>query len=58
MPWVDGMAQRLDHHLFHTPFHALTMNKADAALITADSGYFDKARHPGRIAWLPDWRGV
>ena len=52
------MAQRFDHHLFHTTFHALTMNKADAALITADSGYFDKARHPGRIAWLPDWRGV
>jgi predicted nucleic acid-binding protein len=49
------LAQQLDHHLFDTLYHALALDTSrDAVLVTADRRYFDKARHLGRIAWLPD----
>lgn len=52
------LARQLDHHLFDTLYHALALGLPGATLITADRRYFDKARHLGRITWLPDWRSA
>lgn len=49
------LATQLDHHLFDTLYHALALSTPDAVLLTADRRYFDKARHLGQIAWLPDF---
>ena len=51
-----ALARQLDHHLFDTLHHALALDTPGAILVTADRRYFDKARHLGQIAWLPDWR--
>lgn len=50
------LAIQLDHHLFDTLYHALALGTPGAVLVTADRRYFDKARHLGQIAWLPDFR--
>ena len=50
------LSRQLDHHLFDTLYHALALDTPGAVLVTADRRYFDKARHLGQIAWLPDWR--
>lgn len=50
------MAQRLDHHLFDTLYHALALQNPGAVLVTADRRYHRKARSLGQIAWLPDFR--
>ena len=50
------LSSQLDHHLFDTLYHALALDTPGAVLVTADRSYFDKARHLGQIAWLPDWR--
>lgn len=50
------LARSLNHHLFDTLYHALALTTPGAVLVTADRRYFDKARHLGQIAWLPDFR--
>jgi predicted nucleic acid-binding protein len=50
------LARSLNHHLFDTLYHALALTIPGAELVTADRRYFDKARHLGQIAWLPDFR--
>ena len=50
------LSRQLDHHLFDTLYHALALNTPGAVFVTADRRYFDKARHLGQMAWLPDWR--
>jgi predicted nucleic acid-binding protein len=51
-----AMATELEHHLFDTLYHALTLElDEEAVLVTADRRYFDKARHLGQMAWLPEW---
>lgn len=49
------LATLFDHHLFDTLYHALALSTPGAVLVTADRRYFDKARHLGQIAWLPDF---
>ena len=51
-----ALSRQLDHHLFDTLYHALALDTPGAVFVTADRRYFDKARHLGEIAWLPDWR--
>ena len=51
-----ALSRQLDHDLFDTLYHALALDTPGAVLVTADRRYFDKARHLGQIAWLPDWR--
>lgn len=46
---------RYRHHLFDTLYHAVALEVADASLITADRGYYDKASGEGRIILLADW---
>lgn len=56
MPRALALAVELNHHLFDTLYHAVALDAAEATwLVTADRRYFDKARHFGRIVWLPDW---
>ena len=55
-PRAIDLARQLDHHLFDTLYHALALANPGAVLVTADRRYFDKARHVGQIAWLPDFR--
>ena len=50
-----ALACQLDHHLFDTLYHAVALSIPGAVLVTADRRYFDKARHLGQIAWLPDF---
>lgn len=50
-----SLATQLDHHLFDTLYHALALETPSAVFVTADRRYFDKARHRGQIAWLPDF---
>jgi predicted nucleic acid-binding protein len=51
-----AMAMELEHHLFDTLYHALALElDEEAVLVTADRRYFDKARHLGQMAWLPEW---
>ena len=52
---VRGALTQLKHHLFDTLYHALAFTIPGAVLVTADRRYFDKARHLGQIAWLPDF---
>ena len=49
------LSLQLKHHLFDTLYHALAFTIPGAVLVTADRRYFDKARHLGQIAWLPDF---
>lgn len=57
VPRALSLAMELGHHLFDTLYHAVALEASDGAvLVTADRRYFDKARHLGRIVWLPDWR--
>ena len=49
------LARQLDHHLFDTLYHAIALSIPGAVLVTADRGYFLKARHLGQIAWLADF---
>ena len=55
-PRAIELACQLNHHLFDTLYHALALSLPSAVLVTADRRYFDKARHLGQIAWLPDFR--
>lgn len=51
-----ALARELDHPLFDTLYHALTLDTVDAVLVTADRRYFDKAHRLGGIAWLGEFR--
>ncbi|MGQ0657254.1 MAG: type II toxin-antitoxin system VapC family toxin [Chromatiales bacterium] len=51
------LAAELSHHLFDTLYHAVALEH-DATLISADRRYFNKARHLGRIAYLPNWEAT
>lgn len=51
------LAERLDHHLFDTLYHAVALHTPGATFVTADRRYHDKARHLGQIAWLAEFRG-
>lgn len=56
VPRALSLAMELGHHLFDALYHAVALEASDGAvLVTADRRYFDKARHLGRIVWLPDW---
>jgi predicted nucleic acid-binding protein len=44
----------LNHHLFDTLYHAVALETDGALLITADSVYYEKAKHLGRIKLLAD----
>lgn len=55
-PRAIELARQLDHPLFDTLYHALAFATPGAMLVTADQRYFHKARHLGRIVWLPDFR--
>lgn len=49
------LAGQLDHHLFDTLYHAVSLSIPGAVLVTADRHYFVKAQHLGQIAWLADF---
>jgi predicted nucleic acid-binding protein len=56
VPRALALTMELGHHLFDTLYHAVALEAPDpTVLVTADRRYFDKARHLGRITWLPDW---
>ena len=46
-----ALADRLDHHLFDTLYHAVALVHG-ATLVTADAKYFKTAKALGAIAWL------
>jgi predicted nucleic acid-binding protein len=52
--YVDAMdlANRLQHHLFDTLYHAVALNVGDAVLVTADRRYWRKAKEIGRVVML------
>ena len=50
-----NLARQLDHHLFDTLYHAVSLSIPGAVLVTADRRYFAKAQHLGQIAWLADF---
>lgn len=56
LPGAIDLARQLNHHLFDTLYHALALATPGAVLVTADRRYYEKARHLGQIAWLPDFR--
>jgi len=56
VPRALALAMEMGHHLFDTLYHAVALEASDGVvLVTADRRYFDKARHLGRMVWLPDW---
>jgi predicted nucleic acid-binding protein len=46
------LAQRYQHHLFDTLYHAVALHTPDATLVTADRRYHAKAESEGRIVLL------
>ncbi|MEP6485583.1 MAG: type II toxin-antitoxin system VapC family toxin [Rudaea sp.] len=48
------LAIELEHRLFDTIYHAVAL-KHSITLITANAGYYRKARHLGNIMLLRDW---
>jgi predicted nucleic acid-binding protein len=49
------LATQFKHHAFDTLYHAAALLTPDAVLVTADAGYFKKAKSLGRIELLSDW---
>ena len=49
------LANRLNHHLFDTLYHAVAL-ETGATLVTADDRYFAKARSQGHIVLLRDFQ--
>lgn len=52
-----AMAERLEHHLFDTLYHAVALAYQDTVLITADQRYFRKAKRYGSIMPLAEFVG-
>ena len=50
------LAQKLNHHLFDTLYHAVAFEHG-ALLVTADDHYFRKAESLGQILPLKSWPG-
>jgi len=50
------LAERLDHHLSDTLYHAVALHTPGARFVTADKRYHDKARHLGSIVLLTEFR--
>lgn len=48
------LAERFQHHLFDTLYHAVALHEPDAVLVTADGRYYDKAQSAGAIIRLAD----
>ena len=48
------LAVDLDHHLFDTLYHAVTLETPGAVLVTADDRYARKAAHLGPLVPLAD----
>ena len=51
-----SLALKLDHHLFDTLYHAVSLEEK-ATLITADRKYYDEARRLGCILMLEEFDG-
>jgi predicted nucleic acid-binding protein len=49
-----ALAQRLDHHVFDTLYHAVALEE-NATLVTADERYYEKAAPLGAIMLLKDF---
>ena len=49
------LAVDLDHHLFDTLYHAVTLETPGAVLVTADDRYARKAAHLGSLVRLADY---
>ena len=49
------LAQRLDHHLFDTLYHAVALTIPETLLVTADHRYFRKAKKYGAILSLAEF---
>lgn len=47
-----NLARRYRHHLFDTLYHAVALNTPGSTLITADSGFYRKAKASGQILLL------
>jgi predicted nucleic acid-binding protein len=50
-----SLAERHQHHLFDTLYHALALRTDQAVLVTADERYARKAMPEGRIVLLRDF---
>ena len=48
------LARSLNHHVFHTLYHAVALALPDTVLVTADARYYRKARRRGAITLLRD----
>ena len=53
---ATGLAVGLSQHVFDTFYHAVALVVPGCTLVTADTRYFKKAQHIGRIVQLTDWR--
>ena len=49
------LAERLDHHLFDTLYHAVALYTGNSQFITADEKYYKKAFKQGAILRLVDF---
>lgn len=49
------LAERFDHHLFDTLYHAVALYRGDTQLITADDKYYRKAFKQGAIIKLANF---
>ena len=50
-----SLAVSLHHHLFDTLYHAVALHQKDAALVTADVRYYNKANGVGRVILLENF---
>jgi predicted nucleic acid-binding protein len=50
-----GLADKHKHHLFDTLYHALALATPGAQFVTADEGYWRKARTQGAMVRLADF---
>lgn len=49
------LAERFNHHLFDTLYHAVALQEPGAVLVSADERYYQKARAAGAIVRLSEW---
>ena len=56
LPRACELAVELKQHVFDTYYHAVALETADAALITAEDRYLRVARGKGRVVPLRDWQ--
>ncbi|MEX2535948.1 MAG: hypothetical protein WD273_10185 [Trueperaceae bacterium] len=51
---VAAVVTRLNHHLFDTLYHAVTLSSPEIRLVTADERYYKKAALEGQIIRLSE----